>query len=166
MGDKGFFAPVQYNGGWVLLGALILLAIVAFYVLVPLLTRPRRVPLEPTTPWIPPETPDQMADRYLALIDVVESKYSRGEVNARVAHQRLSQLLRFFAWERSGVRAPQMTLAELRESNAQRDNNRDVSLRDLAWAVEGYYPASFGPQDYASVSEALRNARRVVREWT
>ena len=79
----------------------------------------------------------------------------RGELGIREAHQRLSQLVRFHAYETSGVRAPQMTLADLREND----------LTSLGDAVESLYPGAFDRIDRADVAEAAETARRVVRAW-
>lgn len=155
VGD-GFFPPVQYSPFWMVLGIGIVLLVVAFYVVVPLLTRSHRVEREPVdTSWMPQEPTETLRGKYIDLIGEVEAAHHRDEVSLRAAHQRLSLLLRFFAYESSGIRAPQMTLADLREAHAT----------PLGDAVEQLYPGAFSEIERGSVIEAADMARRVVLSW-
>lgn len=158
LGDDGFYPPVTYSPMWVLLAVGIIALVVLVFVLVPLLTRRRRRPAPPEldTSWMDTLAPGTVNDKYLALIDDVERASARGELEPRLAHQRLSMLVRFYAYESTGVRAPQMTLADLRENQ----------LGPLTEAVDALYPGAFSGRDRSSVPEAARLAREVVRSWS
>ena len=153
LGDKGFFAPVQYNPLWLLLGALLVLLVVAWFVLVPLLTRPRPIVSEASAraALVP-----QIRARYDTLIADVAVAHARAQLTNREAHQKLSALVRAFAHETSGYPASAMTLSELRALN----------LAGLTSAVEQFYPAEFGVADSGSVELSVAEARRVVAEWS
>lgn len=152
--ENGFFPPVDYSGWWVALAVAIIAVIIAFFVLVPLLTRARERQPEPVdTSWIP--APVSIREKYVELIGEVEQSHRRGELTIRGAHQRLSMLLRFFAYESSGIDAPQMTLADLRETRAT----------PLSDAVARLYPGAFREVERGSVDEASDMARRVVQSW-
>ncbi len=150
-----FFPPVQYTPIWPILALGIVVLIVAWFVLVLRFTRERRVQGPVDLDWMPAADTERLRGRYLDLIGDIETAYARGDTDARAAHQRLSMLVRSFAFEASGMRAQQMTLADLRRSHATR----------LVDAVEGFYPTSFSTVEHGSVAVASDSARRVVISW-
>jgi hypothetical protein len=167
--DSGFLPPVQFSPLWLVLGAVILILIVAWFVLVPFLTRERRTDALPLASWA--ELTQDRREFYVDLIDEVEVAHARGQLGAREAHQRLSALVRGYASEASGFPTSAMTLTELRR----------LGLPGLTSAVERFYPVEFGtaasatdsvvtagrpgPMARAEVADAIDLARRVVREW-
>ncbi|GAB3143522.1 hypothetical protein [Marisediminicola antarctica] len=154
-GGNGFFPPVAYSPLWAALAVVILLVLAAFYIVVPLLTRQARVEEpEVDVSWMPVDVP-ALRGKYEVLISEVEASHRLGELSVRAAHQRLSLLLRLFAYESSGIRAPHMTLAELREG-------RDTPLSD---AVAKLYPGEFEAIERGSVLDAAEVARRMVYSW-
>ncbi|MET0990468.1 MAG: hypothetical protein ABWY54_07465 [Glaciihabitans sp.] len=151
-GDNGFFAPVQYGPLWATIGLLVFALIIAWFIVVPLLTRPRPVISEATVrAALAPAT----RARYLDLITEVGAAHARSELTAREAHQRLSALVRAFVHESSGYPASSMTLTELRSLN----------LPGLTAAVERFYPAEFGTRGDLRVPESVLSAQRVVADW-
>lgn len=157
-GGNGFFPPVAYSPLWAALAAVLLLALAAFYILVPLLTRQTRAPEpepEMDLSWMPVDVP-ALREKYEVLISEVEAAHRSGALSARAAHQRLSLLLRLFAYESSGIRAPHMTLAELREA-------RNSPLSD---AVAKLYPGEFEATPRGTVQDAAEVARRLVHTWS
>lgn len=158
---NGLFPPVQYSPLWGMLALLVVLALAAFYVLVPYLTRSRETAApepEPDTSWLPIDA-TALRSKYEQLITDVEAAHNRGELSLRAAHQRLSLVLRLFAYETSGIRAPQMTLGELREL-------RDARAVPLTAAVAKLYPGAFEAIERGSMVEAADVARRVVHSWS
>ncbi|MCY7325323.1 MAG: hypothetical protein LH605_04240 [Microbacteriaceae bacterium] len=155
-GGNGFFPPVAYSPLWAALAIVILFALAAFYVVVPLLTRQARVEEpEVDVSWMPVDVP-ALRGKYEVLISEVEAAHRSGELSLRAAHQRLSLLLRLFAYESSGIRAPHMTLADLREA-------RNTPLSD---AVAKLYPGEFEAVERGSVQDAAEVARRMVHSWS
>lgn len=155
-GGNGFFPPVAYSPLWAALAVVILLVLAAFHIVVPLLTRQARVEEpEVDVSWMPVDVP-ALRGKYEALISEVEAAHRSGELSVRAAHQRLSLLLRLFAYESSGIRAPHMTLAELRDG-------RDTPLSD---AVAKLYPGEFEAVERGSVLDAAEVARRMVHTWS
>lgn len=155
-GGNGFFPPVAYSPLWAALAVAILLMLAAFYIVVPLLTRqPRVAEPEADLSWMPVDVP-ALRGKYDVLISEVEAAHRGGELSIRAAHQRLSLLLRLFAYESTGIRAPHMTLAELREG----------SNTPLSDAVARLYPGEFEAVERGSVLDAAEVARRVVHTWS
>lgn len=152
-GGDGFAAPVQFSPVWTLLGVGILLLIAAWFVIVLALTRRRHAddPRQLNAPF----TTSSYRSAYLDLIDEVGEAYRAGRVSSAEAHQRLSLIVREFAAGIRGVRAPYMTLAELRSS----------SIDPLADTVAELYPGAFAARPGASVAEAEEHARALVSGW-
>jgi hypothetical protein len=124
---------------------------VVFYVLAFLLTRRRRVraPRESQpAPWTVQQT-------YLGLIDEVTEAHERGVLDSRAAHQRLSEIVREFSARSRGVRAPYMTLSDLRHAR----------IDALADTVQALYPGEFGPGD-VPVAQTADRARWLVTSWS
>jgi hypothetical protein len=152
MPSADFFPPVQYNGLWILLGLGLLALVVAWFVVVPLLTRARPIVSEAARR---AAMAPVVRANYLASIDEVVRAHQRGELTSRAAHQRLSALVRGYVHESSGYPASAMTLGELRRLN----------LPGLTGAVERFYPAEFGTDNSAAVTTSAADARRVVQDW-
>jgi hypothetical protein len=152
-GDNGFFPPVQYSIWWAVLGVILLALILAWFIVVPLLTRPRPVMSDAT---MRAAQAPVIRARYVEAIDAVQLAWQSNAVTSREAHQRLSTLVRAFAHESSGYPASAMTLSELRQ----------LGLPGLSGAIEQFYPAEFGTTGQGSVPAAVSEARRVVVEWS
>lgn len=96
-----------------------------------------------------------LKNRYLEQIAQVESAYQTRQIKPRMAHQKLSTILRQFAGEagQSGVQS--YTLAELKQTR----------FTQLVPAIESYYPPEFAALENGSVERAVTLARKVVAEW-
>ncbi|MDK9666522.1 hypothetical protein FAM15333_001272 [Propionibacterium freudenreichii] len=108
--------------------------------------------------------------RALSEIDHVDADLTAGRIDARVARQQLSAIVRRFVGTAGNGDADFQSLAELQATAL-----RDPALRPAAEFVAGGYQESFaapgtgnataeenGP---ATVDRALREARQVVRRW-
>lgn len=151
-----FIPPAQYSGIWNVIAIAIVVGALLLIVAIVRLTRAVRVPSEPSdVEWMPALDRAEVRDRYLALIAAAESHHREGRMPARDLHQRMSFLVREFAYEIDGVLAPTMTLTDLRAS-------RHDSLGDL---VARLYPGEFAAIDRGSAAESVGLARRMVSSW-
>lgn len=148
--DALLHPPLTYSTTWALVGAaLVLLALLTPVVIVVCtrpggsLTRLRR-------------RSSRVRRACLARIDAVEAAHAAGHMDGPTAASELSQALRRFGAEWSGVLYPAMTLAALAESAA------DPALRR---AVESLYPEAFEPSGTPDVPAAAARAREVIRRW-
>ena len=153
-GDESFYPPVQYSPIWFLLGIGIIVLVIAWYVVVALITRKRARP-QSNFQYGPPILTPSTRERYIGFIDTVYQRYSSGTIAYAEAHHELSGVIRTFAAEARGVRAPYMTLEDLR-------NARQEPLAD---AVETLYPGAFSGLESGPVDVAVERARRLVSEW-
>lgn len=150
-----FFPPVQYQPWWGLLGFLILIVVVAWWVFVFVSTRKSRVTQPdvagaPTGPAV-----ETIRRRYLGLIDETRAAYAKGELHDRDAYHQLSMLLRSYVEEREGTRTVTMTLKDL----------RGTKLNPLSDAVARLYPGAFSPDYRGTVAQAVDEARGLVTSW-
>jgi hypothetical protein len=146
--------PLLYSALWPILGAVAVLLVVAWFILVPLLsrlfTRPR--------PQKTVEQPRPAARGFagtLAGIDEVERAALAEEISIREAHLRLSELVRSFASEGRVYDARTMTLTEL----------RDHGMTIVADAVAQFYPIAFQEEELTELGAAPQVAREAVRAW-
>jgi hypothetical protein len=152
---NGFYPPVQYSILWMLLGLLILLVVIGWYVFVFVFNRRRPQPYaSDPLPGIPHQG-TALRDTYLSLVDDIATAHAAGELDFREAHQRLSLVVREFAAQARGVRAQYMTLEDLRAT----------PLAPLSATVGEIYPGAFSGDDTGSFDAAADRARRLVREW-
>ncbi|MCU1425216.1 MAG: hypothetical protein JWM51_1507 [Microbacteriaceae bacterium] len=152
-GGESFYPPVQYSPLWFLLGAGILILILAWYLVLFFSTRATRRP--PMIVDGMPALTETARDTYVARIDDVGRRYSTGQVSFSGAHHELSALVRTFAAESRGVRAQFMTLEDLRHT----------PHRTLAETVGTLYPGAFSGDERGSVEAAIARAQELVRTW-
>lgn len=144
-----FTGPLGYGAGWVW-AALAAVAVAVGYVAVVLLaTRERGAELTG------PERQEALRRGCLSGLDEVAGEVHTGALTARAGHQRLSELVRGYVEQASGLGARSMSLADLR-----------LQAPHLVEAVALMYPPEFAPDDdgraQEQFDEALAAARRVV----
>jgi len=155
LGDRGFFGAAQYErfAVYLVVGAVLVALVVAWYVFVVRFSRIRIPPVRPVRRR--PVDLVRLRAKYNDMIDEVVASRRAGVLTDRAVHSRLSLLLRFFAFEASGVDAQVMTLADLRAS----------SLPSVTAAVEEYYAPAFRLEDDSDPETAIGTAREVVEAW-
>jgi hypothetical protein len=156
LSDRGFFGPAQYERFvlYLVVGVVLLALVAAWYCFVVRLSR-TRVP-RPVAAGVVRVDLGRLRVKYASMIDEVEADFAAGRLSERAVHSRLSLLLRFFAFEASGVDAQVMTLSDLRSS----------SLPSVTGAVEQYYPPAFRVEHPGDPAAAVLTAREVVRSWS
>ncbi|AMM21131.1 hypothetical protein AX769_14525 [Frondihabitans sp. PAMC 28766] len=157
LNDRGFFGPSQYQHFvlYLVIGALLVALVVAWYVFVVRFSR-TRLPRPVVAGAAKPADLRQLVVKYSSMIDEVDAEFRAGHLTERAVAGRLSLLLRFFAFETSGVDAQVMTLSDLRVAR----------LPTVTGAVEQYYPPAFRQQTASDAGRAVETAREVVRSWS
>lgn len=151
-----FVPPAQYSTIWLVIALVTVAGAVLLVIAAVRLTRARPRPVEPSdASWMPVIDRAGLRDRYLVMIDAAEHDHGSGRMSTRELHQQLGFLLRQFAFEADGIRAPNMTLTDLRAAR----------LDPLGDAVSRLYPGEFGAAAIASVDDSVQGARRVVSSW-
>jgi hypothetical protein len=148
-----FYPPVQYSPLWLVIGVVLVALVIGWLVFVLLLTRRRPQPYYFVGTI--PQLTETVREAYLVRIDDVGRRYGAGAVSFSDAHHELSALVRSFASEAQGVRAPFMTLDDLRRT----------PHRALAETVERLYPGAFSGTNDGRIDDAIARASELVRTW-
>lgn len=146
---------VGYSPFWLVLGITVLAVIVAGYLVLVLLTRPRERVVEAERPSDPPVDLVRLRDESFARIAEIERELHVGAVDPRSANEALSSLVRRYVAEATGIPADRMTLRDLRES----------PLRGTTAAVEQFYPSVFGAEPAHDLPRSIQLAREVIAGW-
>jgi hypothetical protein len=152
---NGIFGPMQFSPLWTLLGVLIILVIIAWYVFALVRTRRKPIPYvqDPLADFFEPG--ERLRATYASLIDDVVRENAKGTLPTRQAHQQLSLIVREFAAQSRGIPAQYMTLEDLRATH----------VAPLSSTVGELYPGAFSADSTGSVTTAADRARRLVNEW-
>ena len=149
---------MSYDPIWRIIGAVLLIIIIAWYFFVFFSTRhkkPQSLATLKPRPYIPPDL-TVLKQKYLQLINEVESAHQSKEISARIVHQKLSYLLRMFVFETKGHRVDTLTLADLQKTRYDQ----------LTKVIESYYLPEFTQVQQGDVQSALTLAREVVQQWS
>lgn len=152
------YPPIQYSSVWLFVGIALVCLVVLWFGFVLWLTRRKKIRnvtnLRPVVPVVPDLAALQA--KYLALVLEVEQSAARNEIDVRGVHQKMSILLRFFAYEAKGIKAHVLTLADLKQTR----------LTSIANAIEGYYTPEFNQLKRGDSAAAIAKAREVVTTWS
>ncbi|MDQ0731957.1 hypothetical protein [Arthrobacter sp. B1I2] len=156
--DPGFYGPLQYSPVWMWSGAALLVLVAGWYAVVLATTRASNRPGPDRSGPGRSALTDLPALKaaYLQRINDVDRAAADGNLEARVAHQQISLLLRQFVRDATGVDATRMTHQDLVRH----------PLPAAAGVVKALYPAEFGPGPLPSVSASAAKASAAVRAWS
>lgn len=93
-------------------------------------------------------------NEYLAKINAVEQQYRGGTMNARIAHQELSAIVRMFVYDLTGIEAQNFSLNEIKA--------RNISISHL---IEEFYAPEFAQRSDKETLSSVEDARRVILSW-
>ena len=140
-----------------LVGVLLVVGLCTWYGFVFFVTRKKPQRTLATLKPKPYATPDitRLQEKYLSMLSELEEKYSDKKLSNKAVHQKLSYLVRFFAYEVNGHRVDTLTLADLEKSRYE----------NLTKAVRLYYPAEFAKFQESDVATSMALAREVIQKW-
>lgn len=127
--------PVDYDHPWGWVAVALVAAVLAWHVVVWWVTRDRRAAGAAGRRAGRPGSSAASRRRALAELAAIEADVTAGRTDQRAAHQRMSEVLRGFVAEVSGVPARSMALADLRAAG----------LHDVAAVIAQMYPPEFAP---------------------
>jgi hypothetical protein len=142
--------PAEYAAPWLVYAAFAVIAVAVYYLTVWRITRPRK-----------PRPVSASSARRASLdrLDSIEADVRTEHVSPRRGHQLISETVRRYAADLTGLVAQTMTLEDLRGAATPK-------LVDLLVLL---YPPEFAPGDElprASFDDALAKARELVGSWT
>lgn len=164
MPSAELYPPVAYSWWVPALGVLLVLAVVAWFVVV--LRRTRRVaPSEaavdapgvadgPSGARVDPYRAQR--DAHLARVDDVARRRSAGEISSREAHLELGVIARSFGTARMGIDLTVLTVREVRALGG--------AIR-MSALLDRLSPGAFAPRSKRTVATSTARARAVIDTW-
>lgn len=134
-----------------------IVTLVLLYYFKYLKTATRKVPKPKEAPpvVVKKRNPIEIRLDYLSRIDVVQRKYENNQIDARVAHQELSAIVRLFVNEMTGINTHTFSLSELKTT-------RFVSVSNL---IEAFYAPEFALRAEKDTMNSIADARKVIQAW-
>jgi hypothetical protein len=151
---KWIVAPLPYSVFWAVLGVLLMLLVIAWFVGVLVWTLP--VERLRTIPVIRDISARVLQRKFSAAVGRVDEHYLAGELNSRQAYAEMSRILRNFVFYRTGVRAQYMALDEVAHSTAAA----------AAPVVSALYARQFELADNPDVAAAAHQVRSAIQSWS
>lgn len=92
---------------------------------------------------------------YLALLDALEKEYHQGNCDVRSTYQKMSEIIRDFVFEMTGIKVQNYTLSDIRQ----------IKMPVLEELVEEYYSPEFAEMPEGNVQSALDKTGNAIRHW-
>lgn len=111
-----------------------------------------------TVPQPKPIAPTNLAvlkNKYNSILMDIQQKRSENRLSDRQAFQALSQTVRNFVFEATGIRVQNYTLSEIKAAN----------LPKLYELIAECYVPEFAIENNSNIYELINKARKVVGEW-
>ena len=104
----------------------------------------------------PPVNMPALKIKYIELLNVLEKEFNEKKISARLSHQKISQIVRFFTFEASGVPTHVMSLSDLKETK----------LTKLTNVIGALYPPEFEQAIYTDDTlSMIAAAKGVIEQW-
>lgn len=151
---KWIVAPLPYSVGWLVLGVLLILGVIGWFVGVVVWTLPverlRGIPV------IRDISARVLRRKFGTAIGTISDRYHAGELTSRQAYTAMSRILRNFIYLQTGVAAPYMALGEVAGSAAAA----------AAPAVSALYSKQFELEDNPDVAATAAQVRSTIQSWS
>ena len=154
---KELLPLIGYQWQWIVIGSVLIVASIGWVVFIFWHTRHR---VRKTVATIAPQKLAgvdlaKLQKKYLGLIDRIAEDAGARTITIRQAHQKLSLLVRLFAFEATGYPAQVMTLSDL-------ENGKFPALQKT---ITAYYPLEFAALETQEVTVAVSLAKEMVSSW-
>ena len=98
---------------------------------------------------------EKLKKEYLAKLARIESAFEADPTSIRLTYEKMSKLIRSFAYNATGIEVQKYTLYEIRLAN----------MNALADLVEEYYEPEFDRISAGDARESLKKTKRMIAEW-
>ena len=104
--------------------------------------------------WTKPDM-EKLKKEYLAKLERIESAFEADPTLIRPTYEKMSKLIRNFAYRATGIEVQKYTLYEIRYAK----------MNALADLVEEYYEPEFDRISEGDARESLKKTKRMIAEW-
>lgn len=101
------------------------------------------------------ENREQIKQRYIKELNELERKVNQDEMTVRLAYQKLSQVIRYFVYELTGIQVQNYTLKEIKEAN----------IPILYELIKEYYIPEFARRYLGDIKSSIDKTRKVIEKW-
>ncbi|OKH77966.1 hypothetical protein EB75_28625 [Mycobacterium sp. ST-F2] len=151
---KWIVAPLPYSWFWLVLGVLLVLGVIGWFIGVVVWTLP--VERLRSIPVIRDVSARVLQRKFSSAVGKVTDRHRAGELNSRQAYAEMSRILRNFVFYRTGVRAQYMTLGEVEQGPAAA----------AAPIVKALYSRQFAATPNPDVAAAAAQVRSAIQSWS
>ena len=145
-------APIIIVGGLLLL--ITLVAVIYIIVRVIKGRKSKRKMTARALLWTKPDM-NRLKQEYLAKPAKIESAFEIDPTSIRPTYEKMSKLIRSFAYNATGIEVQKYTLYEIRLAN----------MNALADLVEEYYEPEFDRISEGDARDSLKKTKRMIAEW-
>lgn len=104
--------------------------------------------------WTKPDL-EKLKQEYLARLNHIEMDFDSDKTQIRSAYERMSVLIRDFAYKATGIEVTKYSLSEIKQTE----------LSSLADLIEEYYEPEFDKISAGDVKESIGKTRSVITKW-
>lgn len=148
--------PISYMSLWliiaIVLAVLIIFTQVFFRILFKgRLKRPKKLKVKKPKP----KTLEEIRKKYLSRLYVIENDIAGGKYTVRQGYQQLSECVRDFVFEATGIPVDKCSLSEI----------RSLKMPVLTGLVTEYYEPEFARFTVADIRKSLFKTRKAIETW-
>ena len=148
--------PISYMSLWliiaIVLAVLIIFTQVFFRILFKgRLKRPKKLKVKKPKP----KTLEEIRKKYLSRLYVIENDIAGGKYTVRQGYQQLSECVRGFVFEVTGIPVDKCSLSEI----------RTLKMPVLTGLVTEYYEPEFARFTVADIRKSLFKTRKAIETW-
>ena len=104
--------------------------------------------------WTRPDL-EKLKQEYLARLNHIEMDFDSDKTQIRAAYEKMSVLIRDFAYKATGIEVMKYSLSEIKQTELS-------ALSDL---IEEYYEPEFDKISAGDVKESIERTRKVITQW-
>lgn len=93
--------------------------------------------------------------KYLRKLLSLERKIEKNEITIRKAYQGLSNIIRYFVHDVTGIKVQNCTLEDIKKLN----------MPKLYALIKEYYRPEFAEKSLGDVKSSIEKTRKVIRKW-
>lgn len=96
--------------------------------------------------------------KYIEKLDIINLKLNKNKISLRTAYQGLSNIIRFFVFETTGVKVQNYTLSEIKE----------LKIESLSRLIEECYVPEFSKRtvETTNINELLIRTKEIIERWS
>ena len=91
----------------------------------------------------------------IQIFSILEKEYQQEICDVRSTYQKMSEIIRDFVFEMTGIKVQNYTLSDIRQ----------IKMPVLEELVEEYYSPEFAERSEGDVQAALDKTRKAIRHW-